>query len=302
MRHEHIFWRLDFFVQGNRMNHQTLSNIRLEAPISRLLWVKVLGMLSQNWCSLQPAPSGIVDLVFFDDRGDVFDWRSADDFESAQASMRENGFMWLWESSSFYRVAGMPTMPVTGVRQRIRPIYSSGEYWVEPTHGGARRQRADFRSISTLRPMGDMSRFTDAQDLVWYEVIEELAEGHKQSHWMWFMFPQLRGLGTSRLAHYFGLENSEEAAAYWDDDVLGTRLRTCISVLRGLPEGLSIEEIFGTVDAQKLKSSMTLFESVSFGDRAVVEILDRFFVGERCPASQALIKSAPPARRLRFSI
>jgi uncharacterized protein (DUF1810 family) len=281
------------------MSHQTLLEIREEADISKRLWVKVVGMLCQNWCLLQPTPNGNVDLVFFDDRGDVFDWRSADDFESAQVSARENGFMWMWESPSFYSVAGMPDMPMAKGRQRDRPVYSSGEYWVEVKQTGAHRPHEGVRKTPTFRPMNDVSRFVDAQDLVWYAAIEELADGHKQSHWMWFMFPQLRGLGKSRLAHYFGLENPAEAAAFWDDDVLGNRLLSCIHVLLDLPTSLPAVDIFGSIDAQKLRSCMTLFERVSYGDRTVVEVLDRFFGGERCSLTNHMMKDESPGRRMR---
>jgi uncharacterized protein (DUF1810 family) len=118
---------------------------------------------------------------------------------------------------------------------------------------------------------------------------------------MWFMFPQLRGLGKSRLAQYFDFENPSEAAAFWDDDVLGNRLLSCIHVLLDLPETLSAVDIFGSIDAQKLRSCMTLFENVSYGDQAVVEVLDRFFGGERCPHTRDMIKNASPARRMRLS-
>ena len=281
------------------MSHQAILEIREEADISKRLWVKVVGMLCQNWCLLQPTPNGTVDLVFFDNRGDVFDWRSADDFESAQVSMRENGFMWMWETPSFYSVAGMPDMPKTDERQRERPIYSSGEYWVEVKPAVAHTRYEDVRSTPTFRPMNDVSRFVDAQDSVWYAAFQELAKGQKQSHWMWFMFPQLRGLGKSRLAQYFGLENPAEAAAFWDDDVLGNRLRSCVHVLLDLPEALSAVDIFGSIDAQKLRSCMTLFERVSYGDRTVVEVLDRFFGGERCSLTNHMMKDESPGRRMR---
>jgi uncharacterized protein (DUF1810 family) len=281
------------------MSHQTLLEIREEADISKRLWVKVVGMLCQNWCLLQPTPNGNVDLVFFDDRGDVFDWRSADDFESAQVSARENGFMWMWETPSFYSVAGIPKMPIAGVRQRTRPIYSSGEYWVNSNHAVAYRPHEGVRRTPTLIPMNDLSRFADAQDLVWYAAIEELAQGHKQSHWMWFMFPQLRGFGKSRLARYFGLENPAEAAAFWDDELLEDRLLSCIHVLLDLPTSLPAVDIFGSIDAQKLRSCMTLFERVSYGDRTVVEVLDRFFGGERCSLTNHMMKDESPGRRMR---
>jgi len=156
-------------------------------------------------------------------------------------------------------------------------------------------------SIPTTCSDTDLYRFSEAQDQCWYTVVEEIARGQKETHWMWFVFPQLRGLGSSRFAQYFGLASPSEAAKYWDDDVLGARLRSCVELLLGLPTDTRIEHVFGQVDAMKLRSCMTLFESVSHQNVRVVEVLDRYFGSERCPRTVDIIKESEPARRMRFS-
>lgn len=280
------------------MFKQTLHDIRKEARISQRLWVKVLGMLQQNWCVLQDGLEGRVELVFFDDHGHVFDWLSVADQRSAQAALLTNGFMWMWEAPSFLRVAGVPVLPEAGARHRSRPIYSSGEYWTESQES---RSSHDRHSPPTDRPRTSLDRFVEAQERVWYSVIEEIAAARKQTHWMWFVFPQLRGLGSSRLAQYFGLSDPREAAKYWDHDVLGSRLRSGVDVLLGLPSGTQVNKVFGHVDAMKLRSCMTLFEQVSYEDSSIVEVLDRCFGSERCLLTLDALKNSEPARRVHFS-
>jgi uncharacterized protein (DUF1810 family) len=146
-----------------------------------------------------------------------------------------------------------------------------------------------------------LHRFVDAQDPVWYSVVEELASGRKCSHWMWFAFPQLRGLGSSRMADYFGLSSPSEAASYWDDDVLGSRLRSCIHLLLDLPDSTSAHAVFGKIDAMKLRSCMTVFENASHANESVVAVLDRYFQGQRCQLTLDIIQASEPARRMRIS-
>jgi uncharacterized protein (DUF1810 family) len=279
---------------------QSLANIKSEATISKRLWIKVLGMLQQNWCILEPGPMGNVDLVFFDDRGKVFDWLTVRDLSSAQIALDANGFTWMWRYSSFYRVGGMPRLPKSGNRQCIDPIYSSGEYW-----DALSKQELSFPlrsvSIQTSIPDDDLDRFVEAQNMYWYSIVEELAAGRKQTHWMWFVFPQLRGIGSSHFSRYFGLESPREAAKFWDDDVLGCRLQSCVQVLLGLPRSTSIAQVFGDIDAMKLRSCMTLFEHVSYQDESITEVLNRFFSAERCSVTLDLIKNSEPARRMRIS-
>lgn len=282
------------------MDMQTLDEIRTEATISQRLWVKVLGMLQQNWCVLELGPAGSVDLVFCDDHGKVFDWLSAPDIATAQYALHFNGFTWMWTHSSFYSAAGMPQLPQAANRERTRPIYSSGESW-QALHEDELATPLPTPSIPTSCSDIDLYRFSKAQDLYWYTVVEEIARGQKETHWIWFVFPQLRGLGSSRFAQYFGLASPQEAAEYWDDDVLGDKLRSCVELLLGLPADTRIEQVFGKVDAMKLRSCMTLFENVSYQNVGIVEVLDRYFDSERCARTIEIINQSEPARRMRFS-
>ena len=277
---------------------QTLDEIREEAQISQRLWVKVLGMLQQNWCVIEYGTGDAVELVFFDDHGKVFDHLSAPNLNAAQAALQTNGFYWMWELSSFYQACGVPTLPLPGARKQSRPVYSSGEYWVAQPDS---LMPEAARRVPTVRSERTLDRFTEAQDPQWYEVVEELAAGSKQTHWMWFVFPQLRGLGSSRLANYFGLADPGEAAKYWDDDLLGGRLRNCTDILLGLPKGINPEKVFGKIDAMKLRSCMTLFANVSSEDEQIVEVLARYFHGERCPLTLDIINNSPKARRMYIS-
>ena len=280
------------------MRTQTLDELREEAQISQRLWVKVLGMLEQNWCVIEDCPGGGVELVFFDDHGKVFDHLPAANLHAAQAALQTNGFYWMWELSSLYQACGLPTLPLPGARKQSRPVYSSGEYWQAQPH---RLMRETSRRVPMVRSEGTLDRFTEAQDLHWYQVVEELAAGHKQTHWMWFVFPQLRGLGSSRLAHYFGLADPKEAAEYWDNDLLGDRLRSCIEILLGLPKGTRPEKVLGKIDAMKLRSCMTIFANVSSEDERIVEVLARYFRSERCQLTLDIINNSPKARRMYIS-
>lgn len=104
----------------------------------------------------------------------------------------------------------------------------------------------------------NLQRFIDAQNPVYDEVCAELRQGRKSSHWIWFVFPQLAGLGHSELARRFGIASREEAQAYLQHPVLGPRLRECTRLVN-LVEGRTLEEIFGYPDDLKFRSSMTLF-------------------------------------------
>lgn len=280
------------------MRLQTLDEIREEAQISQRLWVKVLGMLQQNWCGIEDGQGGEVELVFFDDHGKVFDHLPAANLHAAQAALQGNGFYWMWELSSFYQACGVPNLPLPGVRKQSRPVYSSGEYWQAQPHW---LMPEAARRVPTIRSERTLDRFTEAQDPQWYEVVEELATGHKQTHWMWFVFPQLRGLGSSRLAHYFGIADLGEAVKYWGDDLLGGRLRSCTDILLGLPKGTKPERVFGKIDAMKLRSCMTLFANASSEDERIVEVLTRYFHGERCPLTLDIINNSPKAKRMYIS-
>ncbi len=129
---------------------------------------------------------------------------------------------------------------------------------------------------------GDITRFLEAQNFEtngFPEALEEITDGRKRGHWMWYIFPQLRGLGHSKMANYYGISGLEEAEDYLANQELNSRLRQICSALLRHPDK-SAEDIFGRIDAMKLQSSMTLFDSVS-PDDIFSEVLDVFFDGER---------------------
>jgi uncharacterized protein (DUF1810 family) len=126
----------------------------------------------------------------------------------------------------------------------------------------------------------DLQRFVAAQDAggTYDHVIAELRGGHKTSHWMWFVFPQIAGLGYSSASRTYAITSLEEARAYLAHPVLGARLIECAAILTGVP-GRTAEQIFGGVDAQKLRSSMTLFIHAAPGEPVFRQVLDQYFGG-----------------------
>jgi uncharacterized protein (DUF1810 family) len=128
--------------------------------------------------------------------------------------------------------------------------------------------------------MDSLQRFLDAQAPVYEEACAELKAGCKQSHWMWFIFPQLRGLGQSATAVHYGIASRQEALDYLQHPVLGARLKNCMALLLA-HQGLSAQAIFGSTDAMKLKSCATLFAEVAPQEPLFQEVLKRFYAGER---------------------
>ena len=125
----------------------------------------------------------------------------------------------------------------------------------------------------------DLQRFIDAQNPVYEQVCAELRNGRKESHWMWFIFPQLRGLGHSQMAIKFGIASREEAEAYLQHPVLGPRLQECTRLVTTV-EGRSIHEILGSPDDLKFRSSMSLFACVSPDNPIFTAALQKYFGGE----------------------
>jgi len=122
----------------------------------------------------------------------------------------------------------------------------------------------------------DLRRFVDAQDPVLEQVRTELQAGRKQSHWMWFVFPQLKGLGQSAMSNRYGISSLAEAEAYLLHPILGTRLRECTRLVN-LVEGHSIEQIFGSPDDLKFRSCMTLFAQASPDNEIFRNALKKYF-------------------------
>ena len=137
----------------------------------------------------------------------------------------------------------------------------------------------------------NLRRFVDVQDPVYERVCAELRGGRKSTHWMWFIFPQLRGLGQSQMAHTFGISSRAEGQAYLEHPVLGPRIRECTRLVN-LVEGRSIEQIFGYPDDLKFRSSMTLFASVQAEDPIFQDALKKYFRGESDPRTLDLLATS----------
>lgn len=140
----------------------------------------------------------------------------------------------------------------------------------------------------------DLQRFVDAQAPVIDSARAELAAGRKTSHWMWFVFPQLRGLGHSAMAVHFGIASLAEARAYLRHPVLGPRLRECAALVLAT-RGRSAHDVFGSPDDRKLHSSMTLFAHAAPDEPVFRHVLERFYGGEEDETTVAWL--APPAAR-----
>jgi uncharacterized protein (DUF1810 family) len=144
----------------------------------------------------------------------------------------------------------------------------------------------------------DLDRFVVAQQPVYAGALEELRRGRKTSHWMWFIFPQVAGLGRSEMSRRFAITSLGVARAYLAHPVLGTRLRECAEVVVAV-RARTAEEILGPIDAVKLRSSMTLFLRAAPEEPVFAMVLDRYFDGVPDPATDALLGSSPAPPRSR---
>lgn len=132
--------------------------------------------------------------------------------------------------------------------------------------------------------MTDLNRFIVAQEGIYDDALNEVRAGRKETHWMWFVFPQVGGLGMTMMSNYYGICDLEEAKRYLADDVLGFRLREISKAVLELNEA-DPKKIFGSIDAMKLRSSMTLFEMATDKEEDLVfgQVLDKFYEGVRDP-------------------
>jgi uncharacterized protein (DUF1810 family) len=135
-----------------------------------------------------------------------------------------------------------------------------------------------------------LERFVAAQESggTYQRAVAELRAGRKTGHWMWFVFPQVAGLGQSPTSRFYAISTLEEARAYLEHPVLGPRLRECADILAGLA-GTSAEVIFGGIDAVKLRSSMTLFDRAGAGEPRFSQVLAQYFGGQADPATDRLL-------------
>lgn len=140
-----------------------------------------------------------------------------------------------------------------------------------------------MKSVSD--PFG-LQRFVDAQERAYQDVLDELRAGRKRSHWIWFIFPQVAGLGTSPTAARYAISSLDEARAYLRHELLGPRLRECTQLVNAV-SGHSIGEIFGSPDDLKVRSSMTLFAHATDDNRDFVQLLERYYDGQEDPLTVA---------------
>ena len=130
----------------------------------------------------------------------------------------------------------------------------------------------------------ELERFVDAQRGTYEAVLAELRRGRKTGHWIWFIFPQVVGLGRSELSRFYGIASLEEAGAYLAHPILGARLRECAGLLLMIPDAPA-REILGDIDAIKVRSSMTLFHRAAPDEPLFRRVLERFFGGVADPAT-----------------
>ncbi|MBM3562839.1 MAG: DUF1810 domain-containing protein [Alphaproteobacteria bacterium] len=137
----------------------------------------------------------------------------------------------------------------------------------------------------------DLSRFVAAQEPIYPQAAAELADGRKRSHWMWFVFPQIEGLGASAMAQRYAFGSLAEARAYLDHPLLGARLKQCVALANQV-QGRSAHEIFGSPDDLKFHSSMTLFAAAAPQEPLFAEALRKYFDGRRDPLTLAKLSAS----------
>jgi uncharacterized protein (DUF1810 family) len=150
----------------------------------------------------------------------------------------------------------------------------------------ARYRRQKLAMNITMDDPYNLERFVDAQKPVFEQVCAELRRGRKTGHWMWFIFPQIRGLGSSETSRYFAISSREEAKAYLDHPVLGPRLRECTRLVTDIPDR-SIDRILSYPDNLKFQSLMTLFAHAAQENEIFLDALHKYFGGAFDPQTIA---------------
>jgi uncharacterized protein (DUF1810 family) len=141
----------------------------------------------------------------------------------------------------------------------------------------------------------NLQRFVDAQEHIYASVLSELKQGRKYGHWIWFIFPQLKGLGHSPNSEFFGISSSQVASAYLQHPVLGPHLEECTQLVNAIA-GRSAEDIFGEIDAMKFRSCMTLFARATAENGTFIRALQKFFEGEPDPMTIRLLHARAPGQ------
>lgn len=145
----------------------------------------------------------------------------------------------------------------------------------------------------------NLQRFEEAQEQTYEQALREIRKGHKLGHWIWYIFPQMRGLGYSSLSDYYGIANIDEATAYLGHPILGERLREITEALL-VHSNKHIEEIFTQIDAMKVCSSMTLFDAVCPND-VFQKVIDKYYNGDKDQLTLAKLHPEKPIRTISFA-
>lgn len=132
-----------------------------------------------------------------------------------------------------------------------------------------------------------LERFLDPQKFMYEQALAEIRNGRKEDHWIWFIFPQLRGIGKSRISYHYGIQDIGEAKAYYAHPILGKRLREATKLI--LQQTKELEEIFGYLDSMKVRSCMTLFFHAT-GDEIFIKVIEKFFDGDEDDLTIKLLK------------
>ena len=151
----------------------------------------------------------------------------------------------------------------------------------------------DRSNVSPTPEIFELSHFVAEQEWAYPGVVEELRAGRKTSHWIWFILPQIAGLGRSAMSQRFSIRSLDEARAYLAHPILGRRLRECAQILVAT-QGPNADQIFGSLDAMKVRSSMTLFLRAAPDEALFQQVLDQYYDGVPDPLTDALLGSAQP--------
>lgn len=134
----------------------------------------------------------------------------------------------------------------------------------------------------------DLQRFLEAQEASYRQALAELHAGRKRTHWIWYILPQIEGLGSSAMSRRYAISSLAEARAYLEHPILGARLRACVAAVNAL-EGASAVDVFGSVDAAKFRSCCTLFAEVAGPELEFAEALNKYFAGQPDPATLSML-------------
>lgn len=138
--------------------------------------------------------------------------------------------------------------------------------------------------------MSDLDCFIEAQDNMYSVALKEIKSGKKKSHWMWYIFPQIKGLGKTEISNYYAIKNLEEGISYLENPILKGRLLEISQAVLDL-NTKNIEEVFGSIDSLKLKSSMTLFHQIDKEEKIFIEVLNKYFNKELDKRTIELLRS-----------